>query len=75
MPDNQRTGALEDFVVGMIAAGDELWPKAQADVIAIEEDKRRFRPTYLTKAQVHTWLAWQGGNREHVWAKRLKKIS
>ncbi|MFG6374737.1 MAG: hypothetical protein K1W05_02165 [Desulfovibrio sp.] len=59
MPDNQRTGALEDFVVGMIAAGDELWPKAQADVIAIEEDKRRFRPTYLTKAQVHTWLAWQ----------------
>ncbi len=59
MPDNQNAGALEDFVAQMIAAQDDLWPKAQADVNAIEEDKRRFKPTYLSKAKVHTWLAWQ----------------
>jgi len=59
MPDNQQSGALEDFVGSMIACGDDLWDKAQADVINIPGSKRRFRQTYLSKAQVHTWLAWQ----------------
>jgi hypothetical protein len=59
MPDNQRNGALEDFVGSMIASGDDLWDKAQADVSSIPGNMRRFRPTYLSKAQVHTWLAWQ----------------
>ena len=59
MPDNQRNGALEDFVGSLIAHGDDLWVKAQEDVNNIPASKRRFRPTYLSKAQVHTWLAWQ----------------
>ncbi|HOD08914.1 MAG TPA: FGGY-family carbohydrate kinase, partial [Myxococcota bacterium] len=32
MPDNKSAGALEDFVGKLIAEGDTLWPKAQADV-------------------------------------------
>lgn len=59
MPDNQSNGALEDFVSTLIAAEDTLWPKAQVDVDAIPEVDRRFRTTYLSKAKVHTWLAWQ----------------
>jgi hypothetical protein len=59
MPDNQHSGALEDFVGGLIVAHDDLWPKAKFDVENIPPEKRRFRETYLSKAQVHTWLAWQ----------------
>jgi len=59
MPDNHRNGALEDFVGSMIAGGDDLWEKAQKDVNNIPTNQRRFKPTYLSKAQVHTWLAWQ----------------
>jgi hypothetical protein len=59
MPDNQHTGAIEDFVGNLIAEDDNLWPKAQADVNGIEVKDRRFKETYLSKAQIHTWLAWQ----------------
>lgn len=59
MPDNQNNGALEDFVAMLIGDDDTLWPKAQTDVDNIPEEDRRFRTTYHSKAQVHTWLAWQ----------------
>jgi len=59
MPDNKSAGALEDFVGKLIAEGDTLWPKAQADVNGIPQADRRFKETYLSKAQIHTWLAWQ----------------
>ncbi|MFH1740351.1 MAG: DUF3226 domain-containing protein [bacterium] len=59
MPDNRSTGALEDFVGRLIAEGDVLWPKAQTDVNSIPVENRRFKATYLSKAHVHTWLAWQ----------------
>ena len=59
MPDNQSAGALEDFVAMLIADDDTLWPKAQSDVDNIPEEDRRFKKTYHSKAQVHTWLAWQ----------------
>jgi hypothetical protein len=59
MPDNRSTGALEDFVGRLIAEGDVLWPKAQTDVNNIPVGSRRFKETYLSKVQVHTWLAWQ----------------
>ncbi|MBF0262094.1 MAG: hypothetical protein HQL97_09710 [Magnetococcales bacterium] len=59
MPDNKSVGALEDFVGQLIADGDTLWPKAEADVNAIPTENRRFKATYLSKAQIHTWLAWQ----------------
>jgi hypothetical protein len=55
----QKRGALEDFVGKLIAEGDTLWPKAQADVNGIPQADRRFKETYLSKAHVHTWLAWK----------------
>jgi len=59
MPDNQSEGAVEDFVGRLIGEEDNLWPKAKEDVNGIPVDDRRFKETYLSKAQVHTWLAWQ----------------
>lgn len=59
MPNNQQSGALEDFVGSLIAQGDDLWDKAKKAVNNIPVDKRRFKGSYLSKAQVHTWLAWQ----------------
>lgn len=59
MPNNCKPGAIEDFLSCMIPGDDDLWPKAQADVEAIKENQRRFKPSYLPKAQVRTWLAWQ----------------
>jgi len=59
MPDNRSAGALEDFVARLIASGDVLWPKAQSDVNNIPVQNRRFKETYLSKAHIHTWLAWQ----------------
>lgn len=59
MPDNSSTGALEDFVGKLISDGDALWPKAQVDVNNIPAAERRFKGTYLSKAYVYTWLAWQ----------------
>ncbi len=59
MPDNQNTGALEDFVGDLIGEKDRLWPKARRDVDNIPDEERRFKYSYRAKAQVHTWLAWQ----------------
>jgi len=59
MPDNQHSGSLEDFVGSLIAANDVLWPKAQSAVNSIPIAERRFKETYLSKAHIHTWLAWQ----------------
>jgi len=59
MPDNQNNGMLEDFIAGLIAGEDDLWPKAGKDVDDIPVERRRFRESYLSKAKVHTWLAWQ----------------
>jgi len=59
MPDNLNNGSLEDFIGILIGKEDSLWPKDQKDVQNIPEGDRRFKETYLSKAQVHTWLAWQ----------------
>lgn len=59
MPNNGSPGALEDFVTGLVPAGDPLWPRAGAAVDGIPEDARRFPPSRRSKAHMHTWLAWQ----------------
>lgn len=57
MPDNQIAGILEDFLQKLILRGDVLLPWALNSVERLPE--RRFKPTYRSKAAIHTWLAWQ----------------
>lgn len=59
MPDNTTAGMLEDFVAGLVPAGDPLLLRAANTVDAIPERERRFPDVRRSKAVIHTWLAWQ----------------
>lgn len=57
MPDNARSGMLEDFLQELIPEADALLSHAHQVVAALPDV--RFIPSHRTKAEVHTWLAWQ----------------
>lgn len=59
MPDNSTGGAIETFVSSLIDTADVLWPKAKGDVATIPAAHRLFKDSYVAKACIHTWLAWQ----------------
>jgi hypothetical protein len=60
LPNNLRSGMLEDFVALLIPQHDELLLKAEAILQEIEEDcLNRYTPIHRPKALIHTWLAWQ----------------
>ncbi len=59
MPNNQLPGILENFIEFLIPQPDNLWDRAKICVDQIPADKRRFKESYLQKAYIHTWLAWQ----------------
>jgi len=59
MPDNTLPGMLEHFVSFLIPSEDSLWPFAQDTLHKVIEKDRRFQESYLMKAMLHTWLAWQ----------------
>lgn len=57
MPDNVNAGMLEDFTRSLVPDDDPLWPRAENCVNEIPHLERRF--STLSKAYIHTWLAWQ----------------
>lgn len=59
MPNNTAAGALEDFAAALVPDGDALWTHATEAIDRIPEEQRRFPPNRRSKAQIHTWLAWQ----------------
>ncbi|MEW5985155.1 MAG: DUF3226 domain-containing protein [Chloroflexota bacterium] len=59
MPNNGLPGALEDFIAFLVPAGDALWERARQCVNEIPAAGRRFPPERQSKAEIHTWLAWQ----------------
>ncbi|MHB8595641.1 MAG: DUF3226 domain-containing protein [Ktedonobacteraceae bacterium] len=61
MPDNIVPGKLEDFVSFLRPQDDVLWPVAVDTVQKVKaiETRLRFRDVHESKAQIHTWLAWQ----------------
>ena len=59
MPDNGSPGALEDFAAWLVPVEDALWAQAGEAVDAIPFEFRRFPEIRRSKAQIHTWLAWQ----------------
>ena len=58
MPDNRSTGALENFLMGLIPQKDALRDYAVACVKDLPKP-RRFADKDEPKALMHTWLAWQ----------------
>lgn len=59
MPDNLSSGMLEDFAHLLLPPLDKLWERAVQAVEGIPDEERLFKSTYLSKAKIHTWLAWQ----------------
>jgi len=59
MPDNLLPGLLEDFVKFLVPAGDPLFDRARGCVSGIPPEQRRFPSASTSKAELHTWLAWQ----------------
>jgi len=64
MPDNDSTGALEEFAMHLVPDEDVLWDYSR-DVID-ELPERRFDDKDEGKAHIHTWLAWQETPREPI---------
>lgn len=59
MPNNVLHGAIEDFVSYLMKEEDTLWPRADRVVEDIPVKQRKFKASFITKAKIHTWLAWQ----------------
>lgn len=59
MPDNQRTGALEDFLRDLIRQGDQLLSHSENSTEKAKLLGAQFSDTNTKKAVLHAWLAWQ----------------
>ena len=59
MPDNRRTGALEDFLWDLVEEGDPLLPHAESSAGRAKELGAQYPGSRSPKAVLHTWLAWQ----------------
>lgn len=59
MPDNTLPGMLEDFVKFLVPEGDPAWGHSEAVVEALPCQVARFSKKHISKAKIHTWLAWQ----------------
>ena len=60
MPDNRLAGTLEDLLVQLVPVeARRLFDLARQCVEEATSRGATFRPVQLTKARIHTWLAWQ----------------
>lgn len=59
MPDNERTGAVEEFVRTLIHSRDSLLPYAESCTDNAADHGAQFGPKDHQKAVLHAWLAWQ----------------
>jgi hypothetical protein len=66
MPNNQSDGCLEDAVRTLIPDADPMLSRSDAFVGDIPASERRFKPSYLPKAQLQAWLAIQRDPRIRV---------
>ena len=59
MPDNRKTGALEDFLRDLISEDDPLFSLATHSTSEARRLGATFAENDAMKAVLHTWLAWQ----------------
>ena len=59
MPDNQREGALEQFLEDLVDDNDPLLPIAARSTSEAAESGAEFPEVDHRKAVLHSWLAWQ----------------
>ena len=59
MPDNRRSGAIEEFLQDLIVKGDALLQLADTSTVSAKKLGAAFSDAKQRKALLHTWLAWQ----------------
>ncbi|MBD2297602.1 hypothetical protein H6G80_07240 [Nostoc sp. FACHB-87] len=60
MPDNQISGMLETFLAYLIRDESEfIWQYAQKVAQEAKNKGAPFKDSYIDKAKIYTWLAWQ----------------
>ena len=59
MPDNRRSGALEQFLQDLIEEGNLLLPVAVRSTENAKAEGADFPESSRNKAVLHAWLAWQ----------------
>ena len=59
MPDNRRSGALEEFLQDLVSSNDSVLPVAEQSTQRAKEQGARFADSAKRKAVLHAWLAWQ----------------
>ncbi|OQY43527.1 MAG: hypothetical protein B6242_14525 [Anaerolineaceae bacterium 4572_78] len=59
MPNNESVGAIENFLLELIPHDDEFIEHVKTCLEHVEPHAKTNRRTWLPKAQMRTWLAWQ----------------
>ena len=59
MPNNQDSGALEEFLRTLIPDTDPLWQYAEKCVAELPVLPEMVTENWKSKARLHTWLAWR----------------
>ena len=59
MPDNRRSGAIEEFLQDLIDNGDALLQLAETSTTSARGLGAAFPDAKQRKAVLYTWLAWQ----------------
>ena len=59
MPDNQREGAVEQFLEDLVDDEDALFPIAERSTAEARRNGAEFPAAKYRKAVLHAWLAWQ----------------
>jgi uncharacterized protein DUF3226 len=59
MPDNQHDGKLETFLQTLVDADNAVYHHAVKSTKEASDVGASFREVDRSKAEVHTWLAWQ----------------
>ena len=60
MPDNRFHGMLEDLLIRLIPEESGLlYGLARNCVVEAARNGASFKDVHQTKAEIHTWLAWQ----------------
>ena len=59
MPDNRRSGALEEFLQDLVASGDSVLQVAEESTDLAKGRGAPFPDSKRSKAVLHAWLAWQ----------------
>ena len=59
MPDNRRSGALEEFLQDLVASRDSVLQVAEESTDLAKNRGAPFPDSHRRKAVLHAWLAWQ----------------